>query len=72
MLGRLSPEDGAAFEDHYMTCATCAAAVEEADAYVRAIWTAAADMRNLPCFILLGWVSATSISPLTVVLHSRG
>lgn len=41
VLGTLSPEVAAAFEDHYLTCAACAAVVEAADEYVRAMRAAA-------------------------------
>lgn len=37
LLHLLSGEDATAFENHYMTCPACAAVVEDADAYVRAM-----------------------------------
>lgn len=43
VLGQLLPEEAEAFEDHYMTCATCVAAVEHAELLVGGIKQVAAE-----------------------------
>lgn len=43
LLGMLRPEDAAAFEDHYLTCAACAAMVEKTDQFVTALRAALED-----------------------------
>jgi hypothetical protein len=37
LLGMLSADDAAAFEDHYVMCAACADILENADAFIRAL-----------------------------------
>ena len=44
--GHLSPEEAQAFEDHYLTCAACAAALEETEQYVVAMKRAAKRLRG--------------------------
>jgi anti-sigma-K factor RskA len=46
LLGMLLPEEVRTFEDHYLTCADCAAVVEKADAYVRAMRAAGRDFQT--------------------------
>jgi anti-sigma-K factor RskA len=45
VLGFLSGEDAAAFEDHYITCPHCADVVQATDDYVRAMGEAAREIR---------------------------
>jgi hypothetical protein len=47
-MGRLALPEAIAFEDHYLTCAQCAAIVEAADLYVGAMREAA---RRLTGFV---------------------
>ena len=46
VLGTLTPEDAKAFEDHYITCAACAAVVEATEKYVRAMRAAGRKKRD--------------------------
>jgi hypothetical protein len=43
--GTLTAADAAAFEQHYIACSRCAAVVEDADQYARAMRTAAERLR---------------------------
>jgi hypothetical protein len=45
LMGALPPADAAAFEEHYIACSGCAAVVEAADDYVRAMRNAARECR---------------------------
>ena len=46
VLGFLSGEGAAAFEDHYITCPHCADVVQATDDYVRAMGAAGREVRN--------------------------
>jgi hypothetical protein len=45
-MGTLNAADAMRFEDHYITCSRCAAIVEDADGFVRAMESAARELRN--------------------------
>jgi anti-sigma factor RsiW len=46
VMESLPDADAMTFEQHLLTCSTCRATVEEAGVYVRAMRTAAAQLRN--------------------------
>ncbi len=45
-MGTLDRVEAVIFEDHYITCKRCAAAVEDADHYVRAMKVVAQRLRG--------------------------
>jgi anti-sigma factor RsiW len=45
-MGTLPEAEARTFEDHYITCPACAEAVEDADACVRAMRSAAREIRD--------------------------
>jgi hypothetical protein len=47
VLGKLSPEDAATFEDHFITCPSCTKVVEDAGVFVRAMRAVMGDTPGL-------------------------
>jgi hypothetical protein len=47
-MGTLSTDQRTAFEDHYICCERCATLLQETDAYVEAMRTAAKDLQSKP------------------------
>ena len=45
-MGTLNAADAMRLEDHYITCSRCAAMVEDADGFVRAMESAARELRE--------------------------